>query len=268
MSSNVSISDIFRLDDKIAVVTGGCGNLGPYWTIALIEAGADVAIIDLPSMKLPVILKKYSQKQLKAYSGDITNLTNLKTIHEQIKRDFGKVGILVNNAGIDAPPVINDVDINVIKRNDLFEKMWEVNVQGMVNCIEEFYPDMEKKRRGSIINIGSLYGERSSYEGLYTHLDFDKPWIYGATKAALHNVTMHYATRLAKYGVRVNTLSPGGLYNNQDKEFVRKFSERVHLGRMAQKETDLNGPLVFLASDASSYVTGINLEVNGGYTAW
>jgi len=79
---------------------------------------------------------------------------------------------------------------------------------------------------------------------------------------------MHYATRLAKYGVRVNTLSPGGLYNNQDKEFVRKFSERVPLGRMAQKETDLNGPLVFLASDASSYVTGINLEVNGGYTAW
>lgn len=258
----------FKLEGKIAVVTGGFGNLGPYWTHALISAGAKVAIIDLPETKTPEILRKYTHEQLKAFFADITDLETLRTVHKEINKEFGKVEILVNNAGIDAPPIkdIDKEDLNI--RNIRFNKMWEVNVQGIVNCIEEFSQDMISQKTGNIINIGSLYMERSPYEGLYTHLGFDKPWAYGATKAAVGQVTRHYATRLAKFNIRVNTLSPGGVFASQDSEFVKKFSARVPQGKMADKETDLGGPLVFLASDASSYVTGINLQVNGGYTAW
>lgn len=268
----------FKLEEKIAVVTGGFGNLGAYWTHALISAGAKVAIIDLPETKTPEILKKYTHEQLRVYFADITDLETLRTVHKEINKEFGKVEILVNNAGIDAPPVkpkkhlgggrMDSPEVKESKKSlDKYKKMWDVNVQGTVNCIDEFSSDM-KKNGGSIINIGSLYMERSPYEGLYIHLGFDKPWVYGATKAAVGQVTRHYATRLAKFNIRVNTLSPGGVFASQDSEFVKKFSARVPQGKMADKETDIGGPLVFLASDASSYVTGINLQVNGGYTAW
>jgi NAD(P)-dependent dehydrogenase (short-subunit alcohol dehydrogenase family) len=145
--------------------------------------------------------------------------------------------------------------------------MWDVNVQGVVNCIEEFAPDMKKEKKGSIINIGSLYADVAPNKALYDHIGFDKPWSYGATKAAILQVTRHYAARLGKYNIRVNTISPGGVLGEQDPEFIRKYSERVPMGRMAEKEHDLGGPLVFLASTASRYITGINLQINGGYTA-
>ena len=259
--------DSFKLEGKTTVVTGGCGNLGPYWVMALMEAGAKVAIIDLPETNTPEILEKYAHNQLKVFYADITDLKTLHTIHENINKELGKVEILVTNAGIDVPPIRSNNNEDPKALNKRFSKMWAVNVQGMVNCIEEFCPDM-KKTGGSIINIGSLYMERSPFAGLYTHLGFDKPWAYGATKAAVGQVTRHYSTRLAKYGIRVNTLSPGGVLATQDKVFIAKFSSRVPQGRMANKESDLGGPLIFLASDASSYVTGANLQVNGGYTAW
>ncbi|OGF99486.1 hypothetical protein A2Y99_01230 [Candidatus Gottesmanbacteria bacterium RBG_13_37_7] len=261
--------DLFQLESKIAVVTGGLGNLGPWLVISLVEAGAKVVVLDLPKVNVPVILHKNPRirNKIKFYYSDITDILSLHIVHSQIIKDLGKVQILVNNAGIDAPPVITNDSDDKEKRNAKFNKMWAVNVQGMVNCIEEFSSDMTNTG-GSIINIGSLYMERSPYEYLYTHLGFDKPWAYGATKAAVGQVTKHFSTRLAKCNIRVNTLSPGGILGDQDKEFVRKFSARVPLGRMAKKETDLGGPLVFLASNASRYITGINLQVNGGYTAW
>lgn len=259
----------FKLDGKVAVVTGGCGNLGPYWVMALIEAGAKVAIVDLAGTQIPAELKKVERLKLQYYHADITDIDDLQKVHKQIHADFGPVQILVNNAGIDVRPIrMTDKKEDPKTNISRFSKMWDVNVQGIVNCIEEFCPDMKGQKQGSIINIGSLYMERSPYEGLYTHLGFVKPWAYGATKAAVGQVTRHFATRLAKYGIRVNTLSPGGVLANQDKEFVKKYSARVPQGRMAQKETDLGGPLIFLASNASCYVTGINLPVNGGYTAW
>lgn len=242
--------DLFRLDGKIAVVTGGLGNLGPWWAKALKSAGAKVALIDISDK---------NNSDYNYYKTDITNLQELKAAHKKINKDLGSVSILVNNAGIDAPPGAKISN---------YSNLWEVNVQGLVNCIEEFIPDMKRAQRASIINIGSLYLERSPDERLYSHTGFDKPWAYGASKAAVDAVTRHFATRLAKYAIRVNTLSPGGVFNNQDKEFVKKYSQKVPLKRMADKEKDLAGPLIFLASEASSYVTGINLQVNGGYTSW
>ncbi|MBI2617105.1 SDR family oxidoreductase [Candidatus Gottesmanbacteria bacterium] len=264
MKKYIPVLDRFLLRGKTAVVTGGCGNLGPWFVQALLDVKAHVAIIDLPKRTIPSTLTLHSSSLL-FYKGNITNPRQLKTIHKKILNELGPIDILVNNAGIDIPP--QKIGIYMENRPHA-KKMWDVNVSGAVNCINEFIADMKKKKKGSIINIGSLYGERSPNERFYTHLQFDKPWDYGATKAALMQVTRYFATRLAKWNIRINTLSPGGVFNNQDKTFIQKYSSRIPLSRMAQKETDLGGPLVFLASDASAYVTGTNLQVNGGFTAW
>jgi len=130
---------------------------------------------------------------------------------------------------------------------------------------------MARAGRGSIINIGSLYASVSPDARFYNHIPSDPPFIkppaYGASKAAVVNLTQYLAAHLAPRGVRVNTLSPGGVLGEQDAEFKRKFCERVPLGRMATAK-DLCGPLLFLASRASAYVTGINLRVDGGFTVW
>jgi NAD(P)-dependent dehydrogenase (short-subunit alcohol dehydrogenase family) len=125
--------------------------------------------------------------------------------------------------------------------------------------------------RGSIINIGSLYASVSPDARFYDHIQGDTPFLkppaYGASKAAVVNLTRYLATLWAPHGVRVNALSPGGVLGGQDEEFKRKFCNRVPLGRMATAE-DLRGPLLFLASQASAYVTGTELVVDGGFTAW
>jgi NAD(P)-dependent dehydrogenase (short-subunit alcohol dehydrogenase family) len=130
---------------------------------------------------------------------------------------------------------------------------------------------MAKARRGSIVNIGSLYASVAPDPRFYDHIRSDPPFLkppaYGASKAAVVNLTKYFATAWGPYGVRVNTLSPGGVLGAQDEQFKRKFCERVPLGRMAVYD-DLVGPLQFLASDASSYVTGAELRVDGGFTAW
>ena len=257
------IPDLFNLSGRTAVVTGVCGNLGPFWVKALLEAGSRVAGLELSGVSLPPFLQKKSANNFLLLTADVTKRQDLKKALTEITRKYGKVSILVNNAGIDISPQKG----KIAEQEDLNRKLWAVNVQGLVNCIFVFAQSM-KENRGSIINIGSLYLERSPDERLYDHLGFDKPWVYGATKAAVHQVTRHFATRLAKYGIRVNTLSPGGVFNHQDEGFIGKFIKKVPLGRMAEKDKDLSGPLVFLASDASAYVTGINLAVNGGYTAW
>ena len=147
----------------------------------------------------------------------------------------------------------------------------EVNAAGLFLVTQVFGGAMARAGRGTVINIGSLYASVSPDARLYDHIPMTPPFIkppaYGASKAAVVNLTKYLSTHLAPYGVRVNTLSPGGVLGGQDPEFKRKFCERVPLGRMATAD-DLRGPLLFLASRASAYVTGINLKVDGGFTVW
>jgi NAD(P)-dependent dehydrogenase (short-subunit alcohol dehydrogenase family) len=147
----------------------------------------------------------------------------------------------------------------------------DVNLVGAFHAAQTFGPAMVGLGRGAIINIGSLYASVSPDARAYDHLPSDPPFLkppaYGASKAALVNLTRYLSTHWGPSGVRVNALSPGGVDGGQDEAFKRKFIARVPLGRMAATR-DLGGPLIFLASDASSYVTGIELLVDGGYTAW
>ena len=230
------------LAGRLAVVTGALGNLGPVGTSALAEAGATVVGLD--------VLAGVGVMQ-----ADVTDRAGLA----RVLADVGTPAVLVNNAGIDAPPGGDEGE---------FGRTLEVNVTGLYNATEVFGGAMCEAGGGSIVNIGSLYASIAPIPALYDHIEppFTKPAAYGASKAAVVNLTRYFSRLWGPHGVRVNALSPGGVRGGQDAEFVRKYSERVPLGRMAEP-ADLVGALLFLASEASAYVTGQELRVDGGFTA-
>lgn len=271
----MTVFDRFRLDGKTAVVTGALGRLGYLWAKTLLEAGARVAALDLPGLKLSdhhARLAETFGARFAVFEGDVSSRDSLERAAEAIRSRLGKVGILVNNAGIDAPPGAQARTFTLPGLDpSVFLKTLEVNVLGAFQCVQAFAPDMLEAKGGSIINIGSLYASVSPDARFYDHIVADPPFLkppaYGASKAALVNLTKYLATHWGQQGVRVNALSPGGVEGGQDPEFKRKFNARVPMGRMCALE-DLEGPLLFLASDASSYVTGIEVRVDGGFTAW
>jgi NAD(P)-dependent dehydrogenase (short-subunit alcohol dehydrogenase family) len=230
------------LTGRLAVVTGALGNLGPVWSEALRGAGAQVVGLDVREGEGVLV-------------ADVTDRASLERVLDEI----GTPAVLVNNAGIDAPPGGDEGD---------FSRTLEVNVTGLYNATEVFGRAMCSAGDGSIVNIGSLYASVAPIPAFYDHIEpaFTKPAAYGASKAAVVNLTKYFARLWGPYGVRVNALSPGGVRGGQDDEFVRKYSERVPLGRMAEPD-DLTGALLFLAADASRYVTGHELRVDGGFTA-
>jgi NAD(P)-dependent dehydrogenase (short-subunit alcohol dehydrogenase family) len=262
------------LAERAAVVTGALGRLGPVWCEALLAAGATVAGIDLASASVvPAFqaLQDRNGKRLRLYRADVCDRASLEAARRECTSDLGVPTILVNNAGIDQPPgPARTYRIEEIP-DQVFREVLEVNLVGAFRAIQTFGPAMVRQGQGSIINIGSLYASVSPDARAYEHLPNDPPFLkppaYGASKAGLVNLTRYLATHWGPSGVRVNALSPGGVEGGQDDAFKRKFVARIPLGRMAASR-DLGGPLIFLASDASSYITGIELLVDGGYTAW
>lgn len=268
----MNVLEKFKLNNQLAVVTGAFGNLANVWISSLLEAGARVAAIELPGKTMPKHLseleKKYTHNNLKFYYADIRDKVRLKEIKSLINSEMGMIDILVNNAGIDQPPgKVKTYKINDIPVND-FEKVISVNINGTFYACQVFSEDMLTNKKGSIINIGSLYASVSPDYKLYQHLDTEPPFLkppaYGASKAAIINLTKYLAAHWGKDGIRVNSLSPGGVDGNQDEEFKKKYISKVAAGRMA-RAGDLSGPLIFLASDASSYVNGIDLLIDGGF---
>ncbi len=268
--------DLFDLTGDVAVVTGAQGKLGPIWVEALLDAGASVLALDRPGIAVGAEFKRlaarFGPQRLTSASADACRRAELETALEQCRQTIGPPTILVNNAGIDAPPAADGKGYRL--EEIPFEtnlRILEVNAAGLFLVTQVFAGAMARAGRGTVINIGSLYASVSPDARLYDHIPSDPPFLkppaYGASKAAVVNLTKYLSAHLAPYGVRVNTLSPGGVLGGQDPEFKRKFCERVPLGRMATAE-DLRGPLLFLASRASAYVTGINLMVDGGFTVW
>jgi NAD(P)-dependent dehydrogenase (short-subunit alcohol dehydrogenase family) len=228
----------------VAVVTGALGNLGPVWCEALAGAGYEVVRIDVRAGD-------------GVEAADVTDRTALTAVLERV----GTPAVLVNNAGIDQPPG----EEGELPSDEDFLRVLDVNTRGTYVASYVFGTAMQLAGGGAIVNIGSLYASISPVPAFYEHIPgFVKPPAYGASKAGVVQLTKWLARHLAP--VRVNALSPGGVRGGQDDEFLRKYNERVPLGRMAEPE-DLTGPLLFLVSDAARYVTGHELRVDGGFLA-
>jgi NAD(P)-dependent dehydrogenase (short-subunit alcohol dehydrogenase family) len=246
------------LEGRLAIVTGALGNLGPAWTEALASAGARVVGIDIREGDL-------AGGELE--TADVTDRAALDGVAER----HGAPDVLVNNAGIDQPPAAGSHTYRIedVPADD-FRATIDVNLIGTFTATQAFGSRMADAGRGSIVNIGSLYASIAADPSLYDHMDADPPFLkppaYGASKAAVVNLTRYFARLWGPRGVRVNALSPGGVAGGQDQEFVRKYCARVPMGRMAEPD-DLVGPLLFLATDASRYLTGHELRVDGGFTA-
>lgn len=270
------MSTAFSLAGTVAVVTGAHGRLGPVFIDALLDAGARVAGLDrpgsAPSAAFTALRQRFDEQRLRVFDCDITDRAAVEAACDRVRTEMGVPTVLVNNAGIDQPPdsgtsrfMIEDMPV------DMFRRMVDVNLVGTFQVTQVFGAAMVAQGGGSIINIGSLYASVSPDQRFYDHFPGEPPFLkvpaYGASKAAVVNMTKYFATIWGRRGVRVNTLSPGGVLGGQDADFKRKYSERVPLGRLAEAP-DLKGPLVFLASSASSYVTGHELRVDGGFTAW
>lgn len=244
-------SDGGPLAGAVAVVTGASGNLGPVWIGALREAGAAVVGIDVVEGEDVLV-------------ADVTDREALGDALDRVCADHGAAPhVLVNNAGIDRPPSAEGGG----EADEDFNRTVEVNLGGTFTATTVFGEAMVAAGRGAIVNIGSLYASVAPVPSFYDHLEgFVKPAAYGASKAGVVQLTKYFARRWGPAGVRVNCLSPGGVRAAQDDRFLEKYCARVPLGRMAEPE-DLTGPLVFLASDASRYLTGHELRVDGGFTA-
>lgn len=267
---------MFELGGKVAVVTGAHGRLGQVWVRTLLAAGASVAALDLPGThnhrNLEGLGDERDDERIIHVDADVRDRQSLEVALATTLEKLGTPDVLVNNAGIDQPPALTAT----ARLEDVTaQAVWavlDVNVIGAFQVTQVFGGAMvASKKLGSIVNICSLYASVSPDPRLYEHIAVDPPFLkppaYGASKAALLNLTRYFATHWAKNGVRVNALSPGGVRGDQDPAFVEKFCSRVPMGRMAV-EQDLCGPLLFLASEASAYVTGIDLKVDGGFTAW
>lgn len=265
---------IFNLEDRIAIVTGGNGQLGTEYVKTLAEAGAKVAVFDLGTKLNPELGALQKKYQVKFFPADITKKELIEKAVTALAKEWGVPDILINNAALDAPPGSRAEAHRSFENYPLenWQSVLDVNLTGMFLCCQVIGGRMAEKGRGSIINISSTYGNVSPNQSIYAYQEkkgtpFVKPISYSATKSAVLNLTRYLATYWAKKGVRVNTLSPGGVFNNQDVEFVKNYSALTPMGRMA-RPGEYNGAILFLASNASSYMTGANLVIDGGWTAW
>ncbi len=263
------IFDEFKLTGKVAIVTGGYSHLGSAFTEVLAEANANVVIAGRDSKKAELLMNRIGEKLHESSVDfvymDISSTESIRCAFREVWEKHSKVDILVNNA--------------VYCKHNILENMtdeeWNYCIDGTLNslfrCIREITPYMKKQKSGSIINISSMYGMISPDFRVYGNCkDQLNPPNYGAAKAGVIQLTKYCAVWLAKYGIRVNCISPGPFPSHnvqRNKEFIDKLCNKVPLGRIGKPE-DLKGALVFLASDASSYVMGHNLVVDGGWTIW
>ncbi len=269
----------FRLDKQVIIITGGAGLLGKEYTRAVAEAGGIAVVADINTdgaIKVAEEIVSATGGQALGLHVDVTDKDSVNDLIRQVLNRFGRIDGLVNNAALD--PKFESLDANEHTSSfenyplDLWNQSLAVNLTGMFLCAQAVAPTMSSQGKGSIVNISSIYGLVGPDQRLYQKNDSQaeevyKPVAYSVSKSAVLGLTRYLATYFAGRGIRVNTLTPGGVYNGHDGEFVKRYGFRTPMGRMA-KQDEYNGTLVFLLSEASSYMTGSNLVIDGGWTAW
>jgi NAD(P)-dependent dehydrogenase (short-subunit alcohol dehydrogenase family) len=271
------VSDAFSLEGRVAVVTGALGLLGKEHCEALADRGAHVVATDLDGSGCAAFCKELPGGEARhlGSGADITRPEEVAALRTAILGRFDRIDVLVNNAAVDDKFTSAAAAAELSRFEnyplELFKRSLEANVVGTFLCSQVLGAEMARAGKGSIVNIASTYGLVAPDQSIYKRPDgtqtFWKSAAYPTTKGAVLSFTRFLSTYWASRGVRVNALSPGGVENAQDRHFVEAYSARTPLGRMA-KPTDYAGAVVFLASDASAYMTGANLVIDGGWTAW
>jgi NAD(P)-dependent dehydrogenase (short-subunit alcohol dehydrogenase family) len=275
-----AVADLFRLDGRVALVTGGAGLLGRGYCQALLEAGGRVVIGDLDGPGAEALSARLSTSDSLGLRLDVTDEASVESVVTQAVERFGRLDILVNNAALTVRG-----GSERLRPEDYFAPFehypraaWDlaisVNLTGMLLCAQAAGRQMLSQGSGVVVNIASTYGvvapDQRLYAGVkspYAEASFNTPVSYAVTKTAVLGLTRYLATYWAPNNIRVNALTPHGVYDNHDETFVKNFVYRSPLGRMARND-EYRGALLFLVSDASSYMTGANLIVDGGWSAW
>jgi NAD(P)-dependent dehydrogenase (short-subunit alcohol dehydrogenase family) len=267
----------FDLKDRVAIITGGAGLLGRGYCHTLAAVGAHVVVADIDgdaAEKVAQEVQAATGAEALACETDVSSPESVAAMAKATLARFDRVDILVNNAALDPKFDQEHAGEHVNRFEDFPFKAWNealaVNVTGMFLCAQAVSPAMLDADRGVIVNISSTYGLVGPDQRLYARegqpMQY-KPVTYTVSKAAVIGLTRYLATYFAGTKIRVNALTPGGVFAGHDDEFVRRYSARTVLGRMADAD-EMSSALLFLVSDASSYMTGSNLVVDGGWTAW
>ena len=275
-AGKMSADDLFDLNGRVAFVTGGAGLLGLEFCRTLAGAGAAVVVADLNGAAAEEVAAaiECEGEKARAIALDVTRPESVRRAVAEAVSAFGRLDILVNCAALDPKFDPSHAGQHTNAFEDYPLEMWNqalaVNLTGMFLSSQAAARQMLQQGAGVIINLCSTYGmvgpDQRIYEKPGQPAQF-KPVYYSVTKAGVLGLTRYLATYYAGKDIRVNALTPGGVFNQHDEAFVRNYSARTVLGRMARKD-EMNGALLFLASDASSYMTGANLVVDGGWTAW
>ena len=265
----MNMRKVFDFSNRVIVITGAAGLLGSEYADGFCQAGGNVVLADKNFEKCKKLAakleKKYGVKPL-PIKLDVTNPNSIKKMVAHITKKFSKIDVLINNAIYPEIGKIKETKIEDFPL-DVWKKGIDVNLSGMFLCSQQIGKIMKKQKNGVIINISSIYGIKGPDQRIYGKTKIIKSALYATTKGAVINFTKYLASYWNRTGIRVNTLSLGGVEENQDQNFKKKYSDKTMIGRMAKKD-EYVGALLFLSSDASSYMTGSNLVIDGGWSAW
>ena len=272
-----TVLDKFSMQGKTALVTGGAGLLGKRFTLALAQAGANVMVSDLNLDAAQAHAEALTQKGYRAHAAmlNVTEPESCKQVVADSLKLYGSVDVLVNSAAMD--PKFDPQNLGKQNKN-AFEhyspEAWrftlDINLTGMFLATQATVPAMLDAGRGVIVNICSTYGLNGPDQRIYPEVDGQvlyKPGDYSVAKAGVLGFTRYLAAYYAGKNIRVNALTPGGVFNNHNQTFAYNYAAKTIMGRMARID-EMDAAMLFLCSDASSYMTGSNLVVDGGWTAW
>lgn len=270
------VESLFGLKEKLIVVAGGAGQIGFSMSIILADAGAKVIVADLDiemaENKINEIEEDEIKKRLIPIKLDVSKKEEIGTFFQTINERYGALYGLVNCFHFKGNSRKLDTTSNFFADFENYpleawEQVHDINLKGSFLMSQKAVPFMKLNGGGVIVNISSTYGNVSPNKSIYGESGINSPVAYATSKAAIINLTRYLATHLAEYNIRANVLSPGGVFNNQSEEFLTNYTNLTPLKRMANAE-DYQGAILYMMSDASKYMTGTNLIVDGGWTAW
>lgn len=274
MNNNFEKFD-FSVENKVVAITGSCGTLGNSYVEAFVQNNAIPLMIDRPQQKpierAQALSKKYN-KLVYGFECDLTLEENIKSVFIDIGKKFTKLDVIINNAAVTGEDLLKLGQDNPFPDFedyplDLWNFVLKINLTAPFLVAREGYKLLKKSKVPSLINVSSVYGHVAPDHRIYEDMDFSSFAAYSASKSGIHGLTKWLSTYWGSINIRVNTLSPGGIYNNHDEKFNERYSNRVPLGRMGKPE-DMVGTMLYLSSDASKYCTGHNFIVDGGLSVW